>query len=59
MDNNSIWDNDIVFYDYVCEKGLIKRSILFKDQMIIGVHEQEFVGLIDSKDESILTNLTL
>ncbi len=59
MNHDSVWDNDIIFYDYVCEKGLIKRSILFKDQIITGEQGSEPLGLFDSKVESILTKLTL
>lgn len=59
MDHDNEWDNDIVFYDYVCEKGLIKRSVLIKNQMLTGEDGPEPIGLIDSMDESVLTGLSL
>ena len=59
MNQDSVWDDNIIFYDYVSEKGLIKRSILVKDIMITGEINPEPLGLIDAKDESILTKLTL
>lgn len=59
INHDGIWDNDIIFYDYVCEKGLIKRSIIFKDLIITGEQSTEPIGLMDCKDESVLTKLTL
>lgn len=59
INQDSVWDDDIIFYDYVCAKGLIKRSILVKDLIYTGEMSPEPVGLIDGKDESILTKLTL
>ena len=59
INQDSVWDDNIVFYDYVSEKGLIKRSILVKDIIFSGELNPEPLGLIDAKDESILTKLTL
>ena len=59
INQDSVWDDDIIFYDYVSEKGLIKRSILFKDIIVTGEQQPDSIGLIDAKDESILTKLTL
>jgi len=59
MNNDSVWDDDIIFYDYICAKGLIKRSIFVKDLIYTGVMSPEPLGLIDAQDESILTKLTL
>ncbi len=59
INQDSVWDDDIIFYDYVCAKGLIKRSILYKDIIFFGEMSPEPLGLIDAKDESILTKLTL
>lgn len=59
INQDSTWDDDIIFYDYVSEKGLIKRSILYKDIIATGEQQPEPLGLIDAKDESILTKLTL
>jgi hypothetical protein len=57
IDQDGVWDTDIVCYDYICDKGLIQRSFFFKDVMIISQQSPEPIGLMDSKDESILTKL--
>jgi len=59
INNDNVWDDDIIFYDYICAKGLIKRSILVKDLIYTGEINPEPLGLIDAQDESILTKLTL
>ena len=59
IDTDNVWDEDIIFYDYICKKGLIKRSIVFKDIIATGELNPEPLGLIDVRDESILTKLTL
>ena len=59
INQDSVWDDDIIFYDYVCAKGLIKRSILYKDLIYFGEMSPEPLGLRDSKDEIVLTKLTL
>jgi len=58
FDNNSQWDDDIIFYDYICNKGLIKRSMIFKD--CVATNETgDSLGLFDVKDESVLVKLKL
>jgi len=59
INQDGVWDDDIIFYDYICKKGLIKRSILYKDLILTGETHPPPLGLIDAKDESILTKLTL
>jgi len=56
IDNNGEWDNDIIFYDYICYKGLIRRYILIKDMEWRG-ENNEYLGLFDFKDESVLTSI--
>ena len=55
--NDLVRDDDIVFYDYVCEKGLIKRYILIKN--VKQVDEQGETSLIDTTDEAVLIKVTL
>lgn len=57
IDNKGVWDPDIIFYDYICEQGLVKRSIIFKNATIS--FELEPIGTFDIKDESVLTKLNL
>ncbi len=57
MNNDTKWDDDIIFYDYVCEKGLIQRSIFLKDIIVASEESPEGIGKVDVKDESILTHL--
>jgi len=58
-DNDNVWDDDIIFYDYICEKGLIKRSAFFENLIITGEQNPEPLALFSSKFELILTKLTL
>jgi hypothetical protein len=46
---------NITFYDYVCGKGLIKRSIFFKDITVSSSESPEGIGFVDTRDESVLT----
>jgi hypothetical protein len=59
LDNDGSWDEDIIFYDYVCEKGLVKRSISYKDLYLTREDSPEPLGVYDAKDESVLTNVIL
>lgn len=56
IDKNGEWDNDIIFYDYICSEGLICRYIFFKDMEWRGEYN-ELIGLFDGKDESVLTSI--
>ena len=53
----SNFSENITFYDYVCEKGLIKRNIFFKDVVVSSPESPEGLGLVDTRDESILTDI--
>ena len=48
---------NITFYDYVCEKGLIRRSIFFKDVKVSTAEAPEGIGFVDSSDDTILTDI--
>jgi hypothetical protein len=52
MDHNGEWDEEIIFYDYLSSKGLIKRSI-----SIFGINEVEPLQSIRAEDISVLTNI--
>jgi hypothetical protein len=53
------WFNpaDLEIYEYVCEKGLIKRTISFKNIAITSAESPEPIGYYDSSDEYILTDI--
>lgn len=53
---NSHFDN-ILFFDYICEKGLIKRSITYTDMRVSTAESPEGIGYMDTIDESILTDI--
>ena len=58
LDNNNVWDENIEFFDYISEKGLIKRSILFKDIRITTPNNPDgSAGYHDMIEESILTDV--
>jgi hypothetical protein len=58
LNQDGEWDDDIIFFDYLCGQGIIKRSILVKDLMIVN-ENFELVGLADSRAESVLLWLNL
>ena len=55
MNRDGEWDDDILFYDYVAEHGVVKRYTLFKDCVIIGENDPEPIGVCDILEESVLT----
>ena len=59
IDNNGEWDDDIVFFDYICSKGLIKRYISYKDLIWTGENSPEPLGTFDSSEEYLLTGVHL
>ena len=52
------WDEDIVMFDYISEKGLVKRIIEFKNSEAYDA-EGNFIGYLDTKDEKILTEYAI
>lgn len=58
LNSNGAWDENIVFYDHVCEKGLIRRSILYKDVQATG-ESGEPLGTYDAIDEGQLSKVIL
>lgn len=58
MDNNSKWDENIIFFDYICDKGLVKRDMYFKD--IVSTNEMgDELGTFDSTYESVLLKVQI
>ena len=55
MDRDGEWDDDIIFYDYIADNGLVKRYALFKDCVIIGEDDPEPIGVCDILEESVLS----
>jgi hypothetical protein len=58
INSDGAWDKDIVFYDYVCEKGLVKRSIVYRDIQATGM-DLEPLGTYDAVDEGQLSRVIL
>lgn len=56
-ENDFIDPDSFEIYDYVCEKGLIKRTLVFRDIAIISTESPEPIGYYDSSDEYILTDI--
>jgi hypothetical protein len=57
VDGNGEWDEGIIFYDYICSKGLVKRSLYINDIAIVGEYDQEPIGFFDVEDISVLTKI--
>ena len=49
-DNDGSFNDNLVFFDYIAEEGLIKRSILMANVLVIDEHGNE-LGFIDITDE--------
>ncbi len=58
MDLDGEWDDDLIFYDYVSSKGLIKRSLQYKD-LETSTETGLPSGFYDVIDETVLTNINL
>lgn len=56
---DSSFADNILFYDYICEKGLIKRTIFFNDILVRSTDFPDGNGYVDSKDETILTGINI
>jgi len=53
MNNDDVWDDKVVFYDYFSDVGLVKRLIILKDMQLMDT-SGSIIGTYDSKDEYIL-----
>jgi hypothetical protein len=58
INDDGEWDDDFFHYDYVSEKGLIKRSILLKD-LLITDQNGDSLGLMDYREEYFLTEFEI
>ena len=59
INNDGEWDEDIEFFDWISSKGLIQRSVLYKDLRWTGADDPEPVGMFDGKDEFSLIGLKI
>ena len=55
FNNDNVWDDHIQFFDYISEKGLIKRSILFENVTLDNPDGSS--GSFNSIEEIILTDV--
>ncbi len=55
MNNDGVWDNFISITDQISNKGMLKRTITFKDIVISDESHPEGIGKIDVKDEYVVT----
>ncbi len=53
------WNEELIFYDYFSDDGLIKREFYFKDNPWIQTHSPDPIGYFDGHDISVLTGLEL
>ena len=58
MDNDDEWDSDIIFFDYIQANGLIKRSLLLTDLLMLS-EIGEPLGYVDFLEETVLTGYHL
>lgn len=52
-------EDDITFYDYYSEEGLIKRAIYFTDQLWTDGFGPDPAGWFDAHDISVMTGVEL
>jgi hypothetical protein len=57
VNNDLQWDENLELTDYVCEKGLIRRTVVYKDITIVDQENPTGYSTFDMKDESVLTHL--
>jgi len=53
------WNEELVYYDYFSNDGLIKREFFFKDHPWVQTHSPDPIGYFDGHDISVLTGLEL
>ena len=58
LDLDNQWDDGIEFYDYLGKEGLLKRTLLVRDIQVMDENAQ-LIGLLDYKEESVLTGIIL
>jgi len=58
LNNNGIWDEDIIILDYYSSIGLVKRSITFKNMELYNQYNQ-LMGYVDYSEISELQSYTV
>lgn len=58
LDDDQVWDNDIQFLDYLSSSGIVKRSILIKNIVLIDEFGNQ-IGTYDFVEETELISLRL
>ncbi len=59
LNDDGQWDDNIIFYDYISAKGLIKRDITLKNVAFYTEGNPDPVGFYDSREISVLTDAHL
>jgi hypothetical protein len=57
MDFDGAWDDDLIYYEFVSSKGLLKSEITLKDVAITSPENPEGVGYADVKEERVLADV--
>jgi len=59
FDNDGAWDENIRVTDFISDKGLVKRTVELKDIIVTGPGGPDPIGLLDAKDEMVVTSLQI
>jgi hypothetical protein len=57
INNDSQWDENIEYTDYICDKGLIRRTVVYKGITVVDQENPTGYSISDMKDESVLTHM--
>jgi hypothetical protein len=58
IDNSGTWDDNIIFYDYIGNEGLLVRDIIFLNNISYDPTGMEPTGYFDSRIYSVVTNIS-
>lgn len=59
VSDDGMFDDDIEFFDFIANSGLVRRSILIKDVALTNESSPERIGLIDIKEDAQLVAVNL
>jgi len=59
VNNDGVWDSDFICYDYVGDRGMVKRDIMFKNVVITTSECPDGIGLVDVLSEKRLNSFMI